>query len=201
LESKIRTRRSLESLINYTLKHVRDKRRSETAPVSSNDDRRAFMQAMRNVRPLPRPDRAPRTTRPARPARKPARASADSREPSSTAVPLDDDTAFRRSGVSQGAFRQLRRGHLRSDAALDLHGLTVAKAQIALEEFMTEALRRGLACVRIVHGKGKGSGPNGPVLRGFVRHWLAQQSAVLAFVSAAARDGGSGAVIVLLQRR
>jgi DNA-nicking Smr family endonuclease len=53
--------------------------------------------------------------------------------------------------------------------------------------------------VRIVHGKGKRSGNRGPVLKHLVNHWLQRMDAVLAFGSARAVDGGSGAVYVLLR--
>jgi DNA-nicking Smr family endonuclease len=53
--------------------------------------------------------------------------------------------------------------------------------------------------VRIVHGKGLGSKNREPVLKGKVRVWLAQREEVLAFCQAPATQGGSGAVLVLLQ--
>ena len=54
--------------------------------------------------------------------------------------------------------------------------------------------------VRIVHGKGLGSGPRGPVLKGAVNVWLRNSAAVLAFSSARPVDGGTGALYVLLGR-
>ena len=52
-----------------------------------------------------------------------------------------------------------------------------------------------------MHGKGLRSGPAGPVLKNSVQHWLSQWDEVLAFVSAQPRDGGSGALYVLLKHR
>jgi DNA-nicking Smr family endonuclease len=62
-------------------------------------------------------------------------------------------------------------------------------------------MRSGYTCVRIVHGKGLRSGPNGPVLKQRVDQWLRRFEAVLAFVSARQADGGTGAVYVLLKKR
>ena len=53
--------------------------------------------------------------------------------------------------------------------------------------------------MRIIHGKGLRSGPRGPVLKQTVNTLLRRADAVLAFTSAAARDGGTGATLVLLQ--
>ena len=61
--------------------------------------------------------------------------------------------------------------------------------------------RSGLRCVRVVHGKGLGSPGKQPVLKGKVQRWLVQKNEVLAFVQARAREGGAGALVVLLAPR
>ena len=95
---------------------------------------------------------------------------------------------------------KLRRGHYSVDAEVDLHGLTGAQAKAALREFVADASLRHMNCVRVIHGKGKRSGPRGPVLKHVVNVWLQHSDAVLAFASARTVDGGSGAVYVLLRR-
>jgi DNA-nicking Smr family endonuclease len=52
--------------------------------------------------------------------------------------------------------------------------------------------------VRVIHGKGLGSGPRGPVLKNVVNIWLRRAEVVVAFGSARPLDGGNGAVYVLL---
>jgi DNA-nicking Smr family endonuclease len=54
-------------------------------------------------------------------------------------------------------------------------------------------------CLRIVHGKGLRSGQRGPVIKNAVHALLRRTDAVLAFTSAALRDGGTGATLVLLR--
>jgi len=53
--------------------------------------------------------------------------------------------------------------------------------------------------VRIIHGKGLGSGPRGPVIKQAVNVILRRTDPVIAFCSARAVDGGTGAIYVLLQ--
>ena len=79
-------------------------------------------------------------------------------------------------------------------------GMTVAEARPRLADFIDYSLKQGLTCVRIVHGKGLGSGHRGPVLKNAVNRWLRKWDSVLAFVSARQVDGGTGAVYVLLDR-
>ena len=110
-----------------------------------------------------------------------------------------DELVFARPGISRGTLRQLRRGHFAVQGEIDLHGLTQAQAQQALRDFLLEIRRQRLRCVRIVHGKGRGSGQRGPVLKNRVNAWLRQVDEVLAFCSAPARDGGTGAIYVLLR--
>lgn len=110
----------------------------------------------------------------------------------------DETLSFRREGIGLEVVRKLRRGHWALQAQLDLHGLRRDAARDALNRFVHESARRGLRCVRVVHGKGHGSPGREPVLKGRVRRWLVQKQEVLAFVQARASDGGAGALIVLL---
>ncbi len=111
-----------------------------------------------------------------------------------------EELAYRTTGVSEAVFRKLRRGRLSVSAEVDLHGLIVSEAKLHLREFLVDARRRRLRCVRVIHGKGKRSGQRGPVLRNKVNRWLRQWSEVLAFCSARPADGGTGAVYVLLRK-
>ncbi len=112
-----------------------------------------------------------------------------------------DEALFQRPGVSRALMRKLRRGHFSVQAEFDLHGLTVADAKSNLATFIHRCSERGIACVRIIHGKGHRSPGKMPVLKPKVARWLSQWDEVLAFVSARPVDGGTGALYVLLKRR
>ncbi|MBB3194302.1 Smr/MutS family protein [Roseateles terrae] len=110
----------------------------------------------------------------------------------------DETLSFRRPEITQESVRKLRRGHWALQGQIDLHGLRRDQAREALGQFIHDSARRGLRCVRVVHGKGNGSPGREPVLKARVRRWLVQKQEVLAFVQARASDGGSGALMVLL---
>jgi DNA-nicking Smr family endonuclease len=124
---------------------------------------------------------------------------ADLRQPLAPVIESGEELQFRRPGVQDQVFRNLRRGQYRVDAELDLHGLTAAEATLALERFMAAAIGQALRVLRIVHGKGRGSGNRGPVLKQLVNARLQRLDAVLAFASAREVDGGTGASLVLLR--
>ncbi|MBV7539486.1 Smr/MutS family protein [Acidovorax sp. sic0104] len=117
----------------------------------------------------------------------------------STLLDTDDQLSFRRPGVGVEVTQRLRAGHWSIQRQLDLHGLRVDEAREALGEFIRQAHKAGLRCVRVVHGKGLGSPGRSPVLKSRVQRWLVQKSEVLAFVQARPIDGGAGALVVLLQ--
>jgi DNA-nicking Smr family endonuclease len=117
----------------------------------------------------------------------------------STLLEVDDALSFRRPGVGVDVTRKLRRGAWSIQREIDLHGLRTDDAREALSAFIRETHRRGLRCVRVVHGKGLGSPGKVPVLKGKVHGWLAQKQEVMAFVQARADEGGAGAVVVLLR--
>lgn len=108
---------------------------------------------------------------------------------------------FHRPGVGRRTMRRLARGTYAVQAEIDLHGMTVAEARPRLADFIDSAVRSGKTCVRVVHGKGLGSGQRGAVLKSSVNHWLRRWDAVLAFVSTRQVDGGTGAIYVLLRDR
>ncbi|HUT40802.1 MAG TPA: Smr/MutS family protein [Gammaproteobacteria bacterium] len=114
-------------------------------------------------------------------------------------VSPDDTLFFARPGLQQRQLQRLRRGQLAADAELDLHGMTIAVARQALTEFITLCSEQHIRSVRIIHGKGAGSGGAAPVLKNRVNSWLRQHHDVLAFSSAQPRHGGTGALYVLLR--
>ncbi|MFL6675707.1 MAG: Smr/MutS family protein [Massilia sp.] len=113
---------------------------------------------------------------------------------------LDDDPtlSYAREGVGPDVVKKLRKRHWPVQDELDLHGLTRDRARDAVTDFLHRANRRGVRCVRIIHGVGYGSAGGEPVLRGMVHSWLVQKSEVVAFCVAGRADGGNGALIVLL---
>lgn len=114
-------------------------------------------------------------------------------------IEATDELYFSRPGIQDRVVRELRRGHLEIGLELDLHGLTARHAREDLNRFLEECQRRDIRCVRIIHGKGYGSEDRQPVLKQKLNLWLRQREEVLAFTSATRRDGGTGAVYVLLR--
>jgi len=170
------------------------------------DDKRLFREAVRDVKRL---RTQPRVT-PPKPRPRARFARLDDLEvlkeslqiaPGELLVETGDEMSFRRAGVQDAVLRKLRRGQFRVEAELDLHGLTVAQAKVELRDFLATALRAGMRCLRIIHGKGLRSGNRGPVLKHTANLLLQRTDAVLAFTSARPVDGGTGAIYVLLGRR
>ena len=112
---------------------------------------------------------------------------------------VDDVLFFARAGIQQKAQKKLRRGELPIEEELDLHGYTVIEAKTALQDFLYECKRQHIRYIRIIHGKGYRSDQNIPVLKTHVAYWLPQLKDVLAYSSALPKDGGTGALYVLLK--
>ncbi len=116
----------------------------------------------------------------------------------STLLETDAHLSFKRPGLGADVLKKLRRGDWSIQAQLDLHGLRQDEARTALAQFVRESQKRGVRCVRVVHGKGLGSPGKSPVLKNKVHSWLVQKAQVLAFVQAKPSEGGAGALVVLL---
>lgn len=116
-----------------------------------------------------------------------------------TLLDTDHELSYARGNIGPDTLRKLRRGHWVIQAQLDLHGMRREEAREALAEFLRNAVKRGMRCVRIIHGKGLGSVNKEPVLKSKVRSWLVQKEEVIAFCQARAAEGGAGALVVLLK--
>ena len=114
---------------------------------------------------------------------------------------LDDDPtlSYAKEGVGSDILKKLRKRHWPIQDELDLHGMTVEAARGQLGDFVGRWVRRGVRCVRVIHGIGYGSPGGEPVLRSVVHSWLVQKDEVVAFCVANRADGGHGALIVLLK--
>lgn len=113
---------------------------------------------------------------------------------------LGGSVLFVRVGLQNKVIRRLKRGEFSYESVLDLHGMRTHEAEGLLCEFLGESIQQELSCVLIIHGKGYHSENRTGVLKPFTLDWLKQQSEVKAFCSAQQRDGGTGAIYVLLKR-
>ena len=118
-----------------------------------------------------------------------------------SALEAGDALGYRRDEVPPQVLRRLARGEYAAQEELDLHGLPARGAESLLREFQKDCRTHGVVCVRIVHGKGRNSEERLPVLKNLVDRVLRQRADVLAFHSPPAAQGGTGAVLVLLERQ
>jgi DNA-nicking Smr family endonuclease len=163
------------------------------------EDAALFRAAVGTVKPLTEQNRVTPQTVPRRPRLRPAV------PPPEIADTLHDYPAesapdeFLGNGLSRMTLRKLRRGTWPIQDSLDLHGNNTDAARKLLQAFLHEAVGRNLRCVLVIHGKGLNSQGGEAVLRKLTRHWLTQHRQVLGYCDAQPRDGGSGAVLVLLK--
>ena len=174
-------------------------------PSITPEDAALFRDAIGEVRPIEIEDVAIERPRPAPEARRLAQDEAEAlRESQATGSPPPTDGAelqsYRRPMVDERTLRQLKRGEFSIQDEIDLHNLRAAEAEALLKRFLNEARGGFHPCVRIVHGKGLRS-DGAPVLKMLVDRVLRQRGDVLAFASAPLAQGGSGAVLVLLDNR
>ena len=107
-------------------------------------------------------------------------------------------------GVDKRTAARLRKGQLNIEARLDLHGMIQKEAHGELTHFLEGAHDAGRRCVLVITGKGLREDGTVGVLRAAVPGWLNQppnRARVVAFCRAVPRDGGDGALYVLIKRK
>ena len=176
-----------------------------------DDDKVLFMQAMSGVNQLE--DKNVRSPAAATKASKPdaatlsKRAAAQGSEASNLGAGLSDMQAllnpvaaesilsYKQPTLQNKVFAELKQGKLRWYDAVDIHGCTIEEARAAVTQLLSQAKQNNENMVKIVHGKGSEA-----ILKTCVNGWLRQLPEVLAFCSAPPKDGGNGAVLVLLKK-
>lgn len=174
----------------------------------SDEEKALFRQAMQSVKPLKKGTATPRELIvPKNQAI--ARKRAVSEKPLPSGMTLSSyytdevlahtTLSYVSHGIPAKRFRELKMGAIQWQAQLDLHGLTTEDARETLLAFILRQYEAEHRSILIIHGKGGVHG-EAPVLKNLVNHWLKQIPTVLAFHSAKPKDGGTGALYVLLKR-
>ena len=115
-------------------------------------------------------------------------------------VTAEDELYWARAGVQDSQMRKLKAGQLPFAGSLDLHGLSVEKARELLWDFLAEACKFEIRCVRVTHGKAARVDGRRPLIKSHVNTWLRQHPQVLGFTSCLPRHGGTGAIYLILKR-
>ena len=98
--------------------------------------------------------------------------------------------------------QSLHEGKFSVQAFLDLHGCTIPEAEEELDEFIKDALKKSLRCVKVIHGRGlrsvRGARLKYAVVARLSGHF---RKDIIAYVTARQCDGGLGALYVLLRKK
>ncbi len=197
---------TMKSLLREALRPARSGRAPAVPAAPTEDDAQLFREAIGTVRRLKDTTAAPAAPRPAP---EPVQARLDEAQvldellthPLDSAIEGGDEITYLKPGQQHRLLQRLRRGQFSVQAEIDLHDMSIAVAREAIRQFLDESRRNSALCVRIVHGKGLRSKAQGPVLKQLTDTMLRHRADVLAFTSARPPQGGTGAVIVLLQAR
>jgi len=195
----------MENLRNFKIVPAKSEP-AEDSPVELSPEA-LFTLAVKDVRPLPSDDHALLTEEKPKPIPKRFRTDLIRNTNDTLSdhfIPAyelegNEDLQYLRSGHSPDILNRLRKGHWPVKAAIDLHGLVSDEARQYVSTFITDCKQEGIRCVRIVHGKGLSSRNQAPILKQKLRGWLMQKEEVIAYVQARQKDGGSGALVVLIK--
>lgn len=105
-------------------------------------------------------------------------------------------------GVDKRQAERLKRGKTEIESRIDLHGMTLENAHRRLSDFLEDAQDAGKRAVLVVTGKGVREGTG--VIRAQVPRWLNEprlRPLVLAYEYAQPKDGGMGALYILLRKK
>ena len=171
------------------------------------DERALFQQAMRGTTPLHEEPTAAEPINVTAPCNTTALHKQKKRQSAeiATQAPLGKDglagDSFYRAGVQRNTLQALKRGNLRIDDVIDLHGHDRRSASQRLSHFIAQCFLSGYRCIRVITGKGRRSPGRESVIRKDTCYWLQQHPKVLAYCPAQPHDGGMGAFYVLLNVR
>lgn len=176
----------------------------------ADNDEELFLQEMQGVTPLPVSDRVTLRSEQQRdqPGQLRRRLAASGVEGERNPLTIPDAVkevgpldivGEKKNGVQEGVYRKLRLGKYEPGDHLDLHRVKIRDAAAQVQSFLLNAHRHNFRTVLITHGKGVHSAKPG-VMKSYVMHWLRESELVLAWHSAQAKQGGTGATYVLVRK-
>jgi len=169
--------------------------------VVRDDEARLFDAAMRGVEPLAGRGGEALDETGAKAAPKTKR-SAAAPPPPSRRTPMPELRPGRATDLDARTMERLRRGRVRPEARLDMHGMTQDEAHRAVVGFIAASRSAGRRCVILITGRGRAK-LGGGILREQTPRWLNLQPTrgnILGFAEAQPKDGGAGALYVLLKK-
>lgn len=188
--------------------HKENDKRNHKSRALSEEDQALWVEMTRDVTPLA--DKEQRIVEGEKSVANKVKKKIKSKAPSDVAVKSGKKTVRGRD-VDAATLRRLKRGNIRPEASLDLHGMNQGEARQALMHFILSAYASGQRCVCVVTGKGNSGrsagdwlSPKAGVLKRNVPGWLNEGDigdVVLKAVPAQSRHGGDGALYVLLRRK
>lgn len=179
--------------------------RKRALPDGDGDE--LFAAALKDAKPLKDRVRV-KAAAPEKPAPPQRLAVATRPPPRKSSASLPELKPETRAHPDRSTAEKMRRGQMAVEATLDLHGMTLARAEPALAAFLVNAQAQGLRMVLVVTGKGaRVDRETGRIAEGAIRrefpHWLnaeKNRGRIVAFRAAHVRHGGGGAFYVLLKK-
>lgn len=110
-----------------------------------------------------------------------------------------DQLYYCQTGVRTQELTKLKKSDFKVEASLDLHGFTVSDAEQEIDDFIALCHAHNKRYIRIIHGIGYNSDDEHPAIKNLTNQMLSQFSEVIAFTSTPEKDGGVGAVNILLK--
>lgn len=178
--------------------------------VPFNDDTQSFLDAMQDVKPIAKTDKAqlhdPSSSLEEK--KKHAALKLAEREKINNPlsmegvkpVPVQDFIEFQQPGIQDGVFKKLRLGKYPLEFTLNLKGKTLNESREQVYNSLLQCHEKGIRALIIQHGTGENSKPFPGVKRSYINHWLREMAMVIAFHTAQPMHGGFGATYVLLKK-
>ncbi|MBR2141049.1 MAG: Smr/MutS family protein [Rickettsiales bacterium] len=106
-------------------------------------------------------------------------------------------------GIDRGLDKKLKNGDFSIDLKVDFHGMTLDEAFEHLIYVVNYAYNNGLRFLLLITGKGSGTKDGRETIKSMMEHWFIHKDIVgkvIKYVDAKHKDGGTGALYVLIKR-
>lgn len=111
-----------------------------------------------------------------------------------------DPIEWKRDGVQEGVYRNLRLGRYTVDARLDLMHKRPAECADEVVDFVQQCVGLGIRTVLIGYGRSRSVESNANRIKSCLHLWLPTMDEVMAYHGALPQHGGSGAIYLLLRK-